>query len=736
MAKTTIVNLDTVVDGVVSSNVNVQAANQAAVDAQAAASTATSKADEASNSAATAVSAASTAETYKNITVVKATEVDATVELVDAAKDETISAKNDALSYRNDALNYLSAVNAKYDQFDDRYLGALGSDPATDNDGQALIEGAIYWNMVEKKIKVYTGLVWVPLTEASGYLLATANLGDVSNAASARLNLDVYSTGEVDAIADTKFDKAGGTVTGDMTVTGSLTVSGSAVTVNAETVTTSDNVIVVNNGEVGAGVTNGSAGIEVDRGTETNYKFVFDETDDSFKVGEDGSLQKVATREDTPTDTGVASWDDATSKFVTSRDIDVDSITVSGNVDGRDVSADGATLDAHVAANSDVHGVTGNVVGTTDTQTLTNKTLNDVTNEIHADVLHYEIQATANITRGQCLVATGVTDDTIVKAAPRSSLTQPVIGIAEADISNGNQGEAISVGVLPNVPNTGSWDVGDVLYPNATGGFTTTPTIANGNYNQPIAYVVKANPAQVSLIVNVHSGHEYANLVAVNPVGNLESTNTQDALEELQGDVDSLNSAKVDKVTSTDNAVVRFDGTTGDVQDSTVLIDDTGKLIVNGQSELIGTAKTWTGAEEGTPPYLARHRFIVQGNNTSTFANAMCFVAGSNSYASLDFGDKDSTSQGRILYSNANDAMSLYVNNDEKVVIDSSGNVSVTGTVDGRDIAADGSKLDTLENDAAVKAQDVNTETRYTDDTTAVEYKIYMSNGQLVAEEL
>ena len=62
-------------------------------------------------------------------------------------------------------------------------------------------------------------------------------------------------------------------------------------------------------GEAGAGVTAGKSGIEIDRGTAANYQFIFNETQDNFRVGEIGSLQAVATREDTPTDGTIPFWD-------------------------------------------------------------------------------------------------------------------------------------------------------------------------------------------------------------------------------------------------------------------------------------------------------------------------------------------------------------------------------------------------------------------------------------------
>ena len=87
-----------------------------------------------------------------------------------------------------------------------------------------------------------------------------------------------------------------GSISGNLTVTGSMTVNGSVTSVNSTTVTTKDNIIEVNKGQVGSGVSAGKAGISVDRGDEPAYQMVFDETDDMFKVGMVGQLQTIASQ--------------------------------------------------------------------------------------------------------------------------------------------------------------------------------------------------------------------------------------------------------------------------------------------------------------------------------------------------------------------------------------------------------------------------------------------------------
>ncbi|MBF0448645.1 MAG: hypothetical protein HQL67_10620 [Magnetococcales bacterium] len=115
--------------------------------------------------------------------------------------------------------------------------------------------------------------------------------------------------------------------TKDLTITGNLTVNGDTVVQNVATVEIEDNLLVINHGELGAGVAAGQAGLEVDRGASVRYQLLFREMDDAFVVGEVGTLQVVATREDSPTPNGLAFWNDSESRFDTSSTLIFDSDT-------------------------------------------------------------------------------------------------------------------------------------------------------------------------------------------------------------------------------------------------------------------------------------------------------------------------------------------------------------------------------------------------------------------------
>ncbi len=53
-----------------------------------------------------------------------------------------------------------AAAATTYDNFDDRYLGSKSTAPSVDNDGNALLTGAIYWNSVTNAMYAWTGTEW------------------------------------------------------------------------------------------------------------------------------------------------------------------------------------------------------------------------------------------------------------------------------------------------------------------------------------------------------------------------------------------------------------------------------------------------------------------------------------------------------------------------------------------------------------------------------------------------
>jgi hypothetical protein len=72
---------------------------------------------------------------------------------------------------------------------------------------------------------------------------------------------------------------------GSVLVTGDLVVQGDTVSVAATNLDVEDNIITVNSGETGSGITLGYAGLEVDRGILPPAVMVYDESADSWLLG-------------------------------------------------------------------------------------------------------------------------------------------------------------------------------------------------------------------------------------------------------------------------------------------------------------------------------------------------------------------------------------------------------------------------------------------------------------------
>jgi hypothetical protein len=124
-----------------------------------------------------------TTDTYIGISTQVA---NATTQATNAANSATAAA-NSATSAGTQATNSANsatasaasatAAAASYDSFDDRYLGAKASAPSVDNDGNALITGALYFDTTTPGMYVWTGSAWTVMATSGDIESVTAGTG-------------------------------------------------------------------------------------------------------------------------------------------------------------------------------------------------------------------------------------------------------------------------------------------------------------------------------------------------------------------------------------------------------------------------------------------------------------------------------------------------------------------------------------------------------------------------------
>ena len=205
------------------------------------------------------------------------------------------------------------------------------------------------------------------------------------------------------------------------------------------------------------------------------------------------------------------------------------------------------------------------VVGTTATQTLTNKTLEDYSNHIHADVLHARAKATEDILKGQAVVITGYNSgEAAEEVALANNTTGVASGIAYEDITTGSFGLIVTAGILENV-DTSNFDEGDILYVNGNGDLTETePTTG---FSQPIAYVLRSNANTGALQILATYPKQDAEDVRYS-----SSTSVKDEIVKLYGSVGNTGAT----LTFTQKDQVFNNGTPSNA--TTITVDDTGAI--------------------------------------------------------------------------------------------------------------------------------------------------------------
>jgi hypothetical protein len=143
-----------------SANSATASANSATASA-ASAATATTQAGIATTQATNASNSATAANTSANNAANSATSAAGSATSASTSATTATTQAGIATTQASDAAASAASAAASYDSFDDRYLGAKTADPTVDNDGNALITGAMYFNSTTSLMKVYTGISWV-----------------------------------------------------------------------------------------------------------------------------------------------------------------------------------------------------------------------------------------------------------------------------------------------------------------------------------------------------------------------------------------------------------------------------------------------------------------------------------------------------------------------------------------------------------------------------------------------
>jgi len=198
------------------------------------AASATTSATNAASSATAAASSASAASSSQSAAASSATA---------AASSETAAASSQsaAASSATAAANAQAAAETALDTFDDRFLGAKSTNPSLDNDGNALLDGALYFDTTNDIMKVYdlTNNQWRQLTLTStnqtnvntvaGQISPTNNISTVAGKASeittvAGLSADIQALADIEdgTTATDAISNVGNSITNVNTVASNL----------------------------------------------------------------------------------------------------------------------------------------------------------------------------------------------------------------------------------------------------------------------------------------------------------------------------------------------------------------------------------------------------------------------------------------------------------------------------------------------------------------------------------
>ena len=181
------------------------AASTSATSAASSASSASTSASNASTSATNAATSATSASSSATAAATARTNAETAQAAAETAQTAAETAETNAETAQTAAETALASTQAVYDDFDDRYLGAKASDPTVDNDGDALIDGALYFDTTNAQMKVYdlSGATWEAFSLTANQLTdvntVATNIADVTSVADNMADVQAAQTSATNA---------------------------------------------------------------------------------------------------------------------------------------------------------------------------------------------------------------------------------------------------------------------------------------------------------------------------------------------------------------------------------------------------------------------------------------------------------------------------------------------------------------------------------------------------------
>jgi hypothetical protein len=442
-----------------------------------------------------------------------------------------------------DASNYAASAASSLDSFDDRYLGSKTEDPELDNDGEALVTGALYYNSTEGAMYVFEGSNWIKASSSivdtwdefvytatagqteftgvddngntlvtSDYLIVTRNglrLTETDGWTKTSNTVTLTTAAELDDIivvttfspvqlADILSLSAGGTVTGNVTFSGDVALNGAITGVDFSDIANKPTTLS------GYGIS--------DAATSTQGALA------------DTALQPNDNISELTNDSGYITGYSVTENDVTQHQAAL-SVTESQISDLGDYTVDGSDVTF-----SSVQ-LTG---GTNDEGTLSwndsDRTLNldqggvtlQLGQETHMMVRNASGSAIGN---GTFLGFTGVTvGSNRITAGPFNQSTMDahmLVGFATEDISNGVNGLATNFGYVRELDTRGTsasnmavgdetWAVGDILYIHPTVAGKVTKVAPTSGMRASVAVITNRHATQGEIFVRATAFDENA----------------------------------------------------------------------------------------------------------------------------------------------------------------------------------------------------------------------------------